>query len=90
MRSVDDLCQLIRSRVSWTDGETPVEITPETPLLETGLLDSLTIRRIVADLDRTAGIALPRSQVKAANFRTPAALWQAVTEARAAATGPRA
>ncbi|MFF5125712.1 acyl carrier protein [Streptomyces syringium] len=83
MNSVDDLCVLISSKITWGRGETPARLAPDTPLLEQGLLDSLAIMEIVAALDKEAGIALPDTEIVAANFRTPQALWSAVEDHRA-------
>lgn len=84
MTTVDDLCALIRDCVPWAEGETPMAITPDTELLALGLLDSLTIRRIVAELADATGHPLPEQRIVAATFRSPAALWQVLTELRAA------
>lgn len=74
---VDELCALVRGCVAFADDEPPVQIEPDTELLALGLLDSLTIRRIVAEL-ADAGIAVPADQIVAATFRTPAALSRVV------------
>ncbi|MGO1056943.1 phosphopantetheine-binding protein [Crossiella sp. CA198] len=84
LTTVDELCALIQDCVAWTEDDVPVAVTPDTELLALGLLDSLTIRRIVAEL-AAAGVAVPDTRVVAATFRSPAALWQVVTELRDAA-----
>lgn len=81
IHSVEDLCALIQSRITWARGEEPQTLAPDTPLLEQGLLDSLAIMNIVAALDKQAGIELPETEIVAANFRTPAALWSVVSVA---------
>ncbi len=81
MNSVEDLCALISSKITWGRGEDPQSLTPDTPLLELGLLDSLAIMDIVAALEKDAGIALPETEIVAANFRTPKALWVAIEDA---------
>lgn len=81
MNSVEDLCALIHSRITWARGEEPRTLAPDTPLLEMGLLDSLAIMEIVAALEKQAGITLPETEIVAANFRTPAALWSVVDAA---------
>ncbi|NEE20773.1 acyl carrier protein [Streptomyces sp. SID7499] len=58
---------------------------PDTPLLVSGLLDSLTIMRIVARVEAATGISFPETSLVAANFRTPNSLWAAIGTARAAA-----
>ena len=70
---VDELCTLVRGCLAFADDEPSVEITPDTELLALGLLDSLSIRRIVAELS-AAGITVPADQIVAATFRTPTAL----------------
>jgi acyl carrier protein len=78
INSVEDLCALIQSRITWARGEEPQTLAPDTPLLERGLLDSLAIMEIVAALGKQAGIELPETEIVAANFRTPQALWAVV------------
>lgn len=78
MNSVEDLCTLISSRISWGRGEDPSSLEADTPLLERGLVDSLAIMEIVAALDKEAGITLPDTEIVAANFRSPKALWAAI------------
>ncbi|MCC3766836.1 acyl carrier protein [Streptomyces sp. UNOC14_S4] len=85
MHTVEDLCTLISSKITWGRGEDPRQLRPDTPLLETGLLDSLTIMQIVTALDAEAGIALPDTEIVAANFRSPRALWAVVEDVRAGA-----
>ncbi|MEU3756108.1 phosphopantetheine-binding protein [Streptomyces olivoreticuli] len=75
MHSVEDLCALISSKITWGRGEEPQRLLPDTPLLELGLLDSLTIMQIVTALDAEAGLTLPDTEIVAANFRNPGALW---------------
>lgn len=81
INSVEDLCALIQSKITWARGEEPQTLAPGTPLLERGLLDSLAIMEIVAALGRQAGIELPETEIVAANFRTPQALWTVVRNA---------
>ncbi|MGW7572739.1 acyl carrier protein [Streptomyces sp. NPDC054765] len=78
MNSVEELCALIGSRITWGRGEDAGSLNADTPLLEMGLLDSLAIMEIVAALDKEAGIALPDTEIVASNFRTPKALWVAI------------
>ncbi|WEH33839.1 acyl carrier protein [Streptomyces sp. AM 4-1-1] len=75
MNSVEDLCALISSRITWSRGEESQSLDADTPLLEMGLIDSLAIMEIVAALDKEAGVSLPETEIVAANFRTPGALW---------------
>ncbi|WP_058042503.1 acyl carrier protein [Streptomyces roseifaciens] len=83
MNTVEDLCTLISSKITWGRGEEPRQLLPDTPLLEQGLLDSLSIMQIVAALDAQAGIVLPDTEIVAANFRSPQALWSVLEDLRA-------
>ncbi|MEH6379274.1 acyl carrier protein [Streptomyces sp. KLMMK] len=83
MNTVEDLCTLISSKITWGRGEEPRQLQPGTPLLEQGLLDSLSIMQIVAALDAQAGIVLPDTEIVAANFRSPQALWSVLEGLRA-------
>ncbi|MCF3102558.1 acyl carrier protein [Streptomyces roseoverticillatus] len=83
MNTVEELCTLISSKITWGRGEEPQQLSPDTPLLEQGLLDSLSIMQIVAALDSQAGIVLPDTEIVAANFRSPQALWGVVENIRA-------
>ncbi|MFF2959065.1 acyl carrier protein [Streptomyces sp. NPDC057963] len=78
MNSVEELCTLIGSCITWGRGEDPQSLNADTPLLEMGLVDSLAIMEIVTALDKGAGITLPDTEIVAANFRTPKALWAAI------------
>ncbi|MFA3876201.1 acyl carrier protein [Streptomyces sp. MMCC 100] len=78
MNSVEELCALIGSRITWGPGEDASSLTADTPLLEMGLVDSLAIMEIVAALDKEAGVTLPDTEIVAANFRSPRALWAAL------------
>ncbi|OKJ37239.1 acyl carrier protein [Streptomyces sp. CB01580] len=77
MNSVEELCTLISSRITWGPGEDR-SLNADTPLLEMGLVDSLAIMEIVTALDKEGGISLPDTAIVAANFRTPKALWAAI------------
>ncbi|MEQ6027781.1 acyl carrier protein [Streptomyces salinarius] len=78
MNSVEELCALIGSRITWGPDEDASSLTADTPLLEMGLVDSLAIMEIVAALDKEAGVTLPDTEIVAANFRSPKALWAAI------------
>ncbi|MFF9481505.1 acyl carrier protein [Streptomyces sp. NPDC014733] len=78
MNSVEELCTLVGSRITWGRGEDAGSLNADTPLLEMGLVDSLAIMEIVAALDKEAGIRLPDTEIVAANFRSPKALWAAI------------
>jgi acyl carrier protein len=83
LNSVERICGLVSGCIAWADGEEHTEIEPDTELLALGLLDSLTIVRIVKMLEEQLGVVLPTSMVSAKNFRTPEHLARAVTQVRA-------
>lgn len=56
MNSVDELCTLIGSRITWGRGQDARSLDADTPLLEMGLVDSLAIMEIVTALHKEAGI----------------------------------
>lgn len=76
---VEDMCTLVTRVVRDFTGDTP-DIEPDTQLLLSGLLDSLTIMRIVGEIETETGVALPESAVVARTFRTPATILDAVHE----------
>ncbi|MEU3028888.1 acyl carrier protein [Streptomyces incarnatus] len=78
MNSVEELCTLIGSRITWGRGQDARSLDADTPLLEMGLVDSLAIMEIVTALHKEAGIVLPDTEIVAANFRSPKALWAAI------------
>ncbi|MER7916671.1 MULTISPECIES: acyl carrier protein [unclassified Streptomyces] len=78
MNSVDELCTLIGNRITWGRGQDARSLDADTPLLEMGLVDSLAIMEIVTALHKEAGIVLPDTEIVAANFRSPKALWAAI------------
>ena len=78
MKNVEELCVLIEEIIGESQGSAEDEkITPETQLLVSGLLDSLTIMKIITRLEARTGISFPEASVIATNFRTPTALWTA-------------
>ena len=80
---VTEICALISPCLKASGPETDVQ--PDTELLLTGVLDSLTVVKIVAELERTIGVDLPPTFVAAKNFRTP----QTLHDALAASTRSR-
>ncbi|MEV7870648.1 acyl carrier protein [Streptomyces sp. NPDC088124] len=85
MEDVDELCALLQGIISESHGALDEKVEHDTPLLVSGLLDSLTIMRIVARVEATTGVSFPETALVAANFRTPTALWTAIERYRAAA-----
>jgi acyl carrier protein len=82
MDNVDKLCTLIQQNIGESHGPVADAVRPDTPLLVSGLLDSLTIMKIITQIERESGVSLPETSIVAANFRTPASLWRAVQTAR--------
>lgn len=87
MNSVADLCALIREHVSPMShdggpGAAGPVVEADTPLLASGLLDSMTVVALVASLERECGIEIPEQAIMAANFRTPDQLWTMVSQLR--------
>ncbi|MEU0989999.1 MULTISPECIES: phosphopantetheine-binding protein [unclassified Streptomyces] len=76
--SVEGVCALVDHVLREATGEAPPDTTPETELLLSGLLDSLTIMKIVTVVESAYGIALAERAIVAANFRTPQTLWRAI------------
>jgi acyl carrier protein len=83
MNSVVDVCALIEQHVTH-DG---VRIESDTRLMESGLLDSMTVLNIVVSLERECGVRIPEMEIVAANFRTPEHLWRLVCGVRELAGG---
>lgn len=88
MDSVDELCALIEKNIGESQGAAGEEIQPDTPLLVSGLLNSLTIMKIVTQVEQQTGISFPETSVVAANFKTPAALWTVIETIRDGRAAP--
>ena len=78
MNSIEDLCALIERHIS-RPGRA---VEADTPLLASGLLDSMTVVSLVVSLERECAIEIPEKAIMAANFRTPSQLWQLVSRLR--------
>jgi len=76
--TVDDVCAVVADAITARHGRTEA-IDADTQMLLTGMLDSLTLVAIVADLEKRLGAKLPEDMVVARNFRTPSALHAAVS-----------
>lgn len=50
------------------------EVTEDTSLLDQGLLDSLSLMKLVAFLEHRYRLVVPESEITAANFRSLAAI----------------
>jgi len=57
MEDVNELCGLVQEIVSESHGALDEKVEPDTPLLVSGLLDSLTIMRIVAAVEKARAAA---------------------------------
>ncbi|MFW2541779.1 acyl carrier protein [Primorskyibacter sp. 2E107] len=74
--------------ISWIeDAAAPrfgaVDVTPETPLLEEQLLDSLQLMDLVYHLEETQGVTIPLEMLTPENFATPNAVAQMLAKAAA-------
>lgn len=76
--TIDDLCSVIAANLNQSADSGIVEVNRDTELLLAGLLDSLTVVKIVAEIERRMGTELPESIVVARNFHTPATLHDAL------------
>ncbi|GAC70663.1 acyl carrier protein [Gordonia soli] len=75
--SVDDVAAVVSDAIARKHGRTET-IDADTEILLTGMLDSLTLVNIVAELEQRLGRKLPEDLVVARNFRTPATLHASV------------
>lgn len=71
--SVEDVCAVVSEAIARRHGRTET-IATDTEILLSGMLDSLTLVNIVAELEQRLGRKLPEDLVVARNFRTPATL----------------
>ncbi|MFF2083815.1 phosphopantetheine-binding protein [Nocardia sp. NPDC058176] len=78
---IDEICTILHTAVTKRHSDTVIEVEPDTELLITGLIDSLTLVNVVAELERRTKTKLPESFVIARNFRTPSTLHAAVLDA---------
>lgn len=82
--TVEEVCAIVATCIGAQDTGGPADVDADTELLLTGMLDSLTIVKIVAELERRLDVSIPESIVVARNFRSPTTLHRAVVEAREA------
>jgi acyl carrier protein len=64
--TIDRIRKFIVEELGWRGPE----LTPDFPLLENRVIDSLGLFRIVAFLEDSYGISIPDEQVVPANFQT--------------------
>ncbi|MCF8586914.1 acyl carrier protein [Gordonia sp. HY285] len=76
--AIDDVCEVVSEAIVRRHGKAE-PIDADTQMLITGMLDSLTLVNIVAELEKRLGRKLPEDMVVARNFRTPTTLHTAVT-----------
>lgn len=60
----------------------PAEVQDDTPLISSGLLDSLVVVDLVRELERSAGVAVPPADVSAEHLDTLARILAYVERAR--------
>ncbi|MFT4043881.1 MAG: acyl carrier protein [Gordonia sp. (in: high G+C Gram-positive bacteria)] len=78
--TVEEVCAIVSAAIARRSGRAET-VEPDTEVLLTGLLDSLTLVNIVAELEERVGQRLPENLVVARNFRTPTTLHAAVGDA---------
>ncbi len=69
MQDLADIVQSIVTRVAASP-----DLSPEEDLLEAGLLDSVGVLGIVAELEKRCGIKVPTGELSEENFRSIAAI----------------
>jgi acyl carrier protein len=84
VNSVDHLCELISRQIpaDRRPEASDIRIEKDTALLESGVLDSLSVLSIVAAIETEIGIEIPESEIVAGHFLTPAHLWDFVSSLR--------
>jgi len=78
----DDLRTFIRENLLGGD-RTP--LTPETSLVETGLLDSVALMNLIAYVEDRTGVRIPDADVTPQNFNTVASIELLVERLRSTA-----
>ncbi|AHH18370.1 hypothetical protein NONO_c35830 [Nocardia nova SH22a] len=78
---IEEICAILHTAVAKRHSDSPIRVDPDTELLLTGLIDSLTLVNVVAEIERRTTTKLPESFVVARNFRTPSTLHAAVLDA---------
>ncbi len=67
--------QFVASMVVWLNGRVAgpgVTIDPDTPLFESGLIDSIRVLELIAWTEDALGSVIPDSRIRMDNFRTVA------------------
>lgn len=63
----------------------PAVVAPDVPLLDSGLLDSVTLMRLIAYLEETFAVALPADQIVPEHFATVDSIAALVDSCRSSA-----
>jgi acyl carrier protein len=72
------------------DEEAAPDLTAATPLVESGVLDSLRIAVLLTFIRDGLGVHIPLAKIDAAHFKTIDAIADLLTEAQPSAAGERA
>lgn len=59
-------------------GPDAADITPDTPLIDLGIIDSVAVFELVAFVEEEFGLSVPHDALVPENFETPAALTEMV------------
>jgi|GEM_PF-652605 len=70
-KASDGLTEFIQTKITHNSG---VEITPDLNLMETGLVDSMGLMRIVAYIEETHGFKVPTLDIILENFENIGAM----------------
>jgi acyl carrier protein len=84
MLTEKQLCELIYQSIyrgdSMVTRDIPEMIVIDTPLLDSGYLDSLIITSLVNAIEKETGLEIPQSRLTASTFRTPRSLLNVLIE----------
>lgn len=64
---LDEISSYVRDE--FLDGDHNAELTPSTPLLEWGILNSLNTTRLLTHIRETWGVSIPPQRIVGTNFR---------------------
>jgi len=84
----DDLLAYVRKE--FLDNDDSADLTATSPLLEWGILNSMTTVRLVAHVKSEFGVAIPPQRMSAGNFRDIESIVQLVQELAPATSGAQA
>ncbi|MGV9914735.1 acyl carrier protein [Streptomyces tendae] len=83
---LDQLLRHVREELA--TGVPPEQITPDAPLLEMGVLDSVRTARLLAHIRTAHGVRVPPAHMTGDHFRTPAAITDLVLRLRSQTAAP--